>query len=396
MRALVNGDIGVVDGMVHLGDEAMFEVARDELQARGIRVVGVSAAPAESAARYGIDAVPRLGFAGLDRDAAAARSRMLVAAASEPAGLPSDDPAAPALAALRDADGLVVAGGGNLASRWPVHIHERGTLVAMAAASGVPVAVSGQTLGPDLDPADAEAVAGMLRSSALVSARESASHALARSWGVDARLGVDDASFLAWHEPRATRVVVVSLSGWFAGRPGAATEVALAALIDRAADTAGGPVRFHAHFGPVDAGAAPRGDAAVHERVRALMRTPSETVPIGDARSAAQLARSAALLVTSRYHPAVFAAPAGVPVLGVSADGYTEVKLRGALGQWTNPEVLSLDDLAARGADALATLWAARAEIAAAAASRLPAHRAAASGWWDAVAATFGAARSPG
>ena len=60
VRLLSLGDIGVSDGMMHIGDEAMFEALRDEMRARGAELIAVSAEPAESADRYGIDAVPRI------------------------------------------------------------------------------------------------------------------------------------------------------------------------------------------------------------------------------------------------------------------------------------------------------------------------------------------------
>ena len=69
VRLLSIGDIGVSDGMMHIGDEAMFEALRDEMLARGVELVAVSSEPAESADRYGIAAVSRVGFAGLSRDA---------------------------------------------------------------------------------------------------------------------------------------------------------------------------------------------------------------------------------------------------------------------------------------------------------------------------------------
>ena len=58
MRVVALGDVGVIDDMMHIGDEAMFQAANDELAARGVDLVAVSSAPAETAARYGIDAVP--------------------------------------------------------------------------------------------------------------------------------------------------------------------------------------------------------------------------------------------------------------------------------------------------------------------------------------------------
>ena len=386
MSVIVIGDIGVVDGMMHIGDEAMFEAAATELSARGVDVVGVSSAPDESAARYGVGAVPRLGFAGLDRAAAAARSELLVAAASGRLALPTGDPATAVVEAVQAATGVLVAGGGNLASRWPVHIHERGTLAAMARSLDLPVVVSGQTLGPDLIDTDAAAVRELLGTAALAAVREPTSAALAASWDVPVRLGVDDASFLGGDGADERSGIVVSVSGWFDHRPPAEVEASVARLIDHAASVVGGPVRFHAHFGPLDADAEPRGDAALHERIRAHLTAPSEVVPTGDSLHSAALARSAALLITSRYHPAVFAAPAGVPTLGLVADAYTQIKLSGVLGHWGEPATATLDELDTRARTLVEGLDAARPRIRDEADARRPAHRAAYTAWWDDVA----------
>lgn len=384
MRALVIGDVGVLDGMFHVGDEAMFEVACRELASRGIGAIGVSANPTESAERYGIAAVPRLGFRGLDRAAAAARASTLL-----DGDLAPDDPARATLAALRESAGLVIAGGGNLASRWPEHIVERATLAELARRAGLPVVVSGQTLGPDLDDGDEDVVRALCAGAAATRMREPDSLARVRGWGLPARLGVDDASFLD-DSPSGGGGIVVSLSGWFAGRDATATEADLAATLDHLAVESGLPVTFHAHFAALDAGDS-RGDSAVHERVAARMSTRASIVPTRDSRHSAAVARAADLLVSSRYHPVVFAAPAGVPVLAVHVDRYTEIKLRGALGHWGDVAPVDLSAgaprLAAAGLDALAR----RDAIAADADARRPAHRAEAAAWWDVVAAALGA-----
>lgn len=386
MSVLIIGDVGVLEGMFHIGDEAMFEVAVGELAARGIRAVGVSSNPSETASRYGIPAVGRLGFTGLDRDAATVRSRHLLAVASGQAQLDAGDPAQELFAALDDVHGLVNAGGGNLATRWPVHIFERATLAGIARRRGLPVVVTGQTLGPDLDAPDDAVIARMLREAALVGVREPHTAELVASWGTAATLNVDDATFLGFDEyvPSPTRAgVVVSLSGWFAGRPAEQVEQGIAALLDEAARTVG-PVSFHAHFGPLDAGDA-RGDAALHERVRARMSEPAAVVPTGDSRAAAALVRDAALLVTCRYHPAVFAAPAGTPVLALSADRYTSIKLGGALGHWGQHQVVDLDELG-EAPTRLHALLAEAQTIDEETARRLPGHWAASRAWWDRVA----------
>ncbi len=150
----------------------------------------------------------------------------------------------------------------------------------------------------------------------------------------------------------------------------------------------GGPVRFHAHFGPLT-GTQPRGDAVLHEEVRARMRTPSTVVPTGDVAHAASLARSSALLITGRYHPAVFAAPAGVPVLGLVTDDYTAVKQRGALAHWGQDATVPISAADVDGIPRLHALLKDRERIADEARARRPRHRADYDAWWDAVADTF-------
>lgn len=393
VRLLSIGDIGVSDGMMHIGDEAMVEALRDEMRARGVELVAVSAEPAESAARYGVDAVPRIGFAGLNRDDAEDRMREVVAAAKHPSLLGTDDPARAVIEAIADTDGVVVAGGGNLASRWPVHIYERATLARIAGELGRPVVITGQTFGPDLEPHDRTLLSRALQNARLVGVREKTSLALARELGVVARLGVDDASFLGDRDPGADEDadaprsgVLVSLSLSLGGARRDETVAGIARLVDRAAELTGESVAFHAHFGRLDSAAPARGDAVLHDEVRAQMSAPSRVIPTGDPRAAARLARSSALLITGRYHPAVFAAPAGVPIVGLVADDYTRIKQLGVLGHWGQDGIAPLADTAGAGAAVLDQVWSARERIADAAAEREPRNRAEAALWWDRVA----------
>ena len=392
MRVVALGDVGVIDDMMHIGDEAMFQAAHDELAARGGNLVAVSSVPEETAARYGVDALRRIGFDGLDRAASEQRLDDVLALAEGRSTLAADDSARAVVAAVAAADGVLIAGGGNLASTWPLHVYERAALAGIAARLGRPLVVSGQTLGPDLRGRDRELVAELLRSARLVGVRESASHLLVSDLGVDARLGVDDASFVTWPTQRAAPEpdgVLVSLSLSLGRAPRDETVARIAALVDAAADATAGPVRFHAHFGQLT-GARPRGDAVLHEEVRARMRTPSTVVPTGDVAAAASLARSAALLITGRYHPAVFAAPAGVPVLGLVTDDYTAVKQRGALAHWGQEATVPISAADVDGIPRLDWLVRHRERISAEARTRLPAHRAAFDAWWDSVAAALG------
>lgn len=391
MRIVTIGDVGVVDDMMHIGDEAMFQAARDELGSRGAEIVAISSDTADTAARYDVDAVARIRFDGLDREASEARLAAVWALAEGRDSLPDDDPARAVIAAVHSADGVLIAGGGNLASTWPLHVYERAALAGIAGRLGRPVVVTGQTLGPDLRGRDRELVGEMLRAARLVGVRESASHRLAAEFGVRARLGVDDASFVALTTMDAAAPregVLVSLSLSLGGASRTETVQRVATLVDAAADTVGGPVRFHAHFGAL-AGHSPRGDAVLHEEVRARLRTPSTVVPTGEVTAAASLAHSSALLITGRYHPAVFAAPAGVPVLGLVTDDYTAVKQRGALAHWGQDATVPIAAADSDGIPRAHSLWKSRDDIAATSAVRRTTHHAETTQWWDAVAAEF-------
>lgn len=395
MRLVAIGDIGIVDAMMHIGDEAMFEALSDELGARGAEIVAVSSAPDESAARYRGASVGRIRFDGLEREASERRLAAVVASASGASSLPEDDPAWGVITAVAEADAVVIAGAGNLASTWPLHVYERAALGGIARAFGKPLAITGQTFGPDLRGRDRELVAQLARSAALVGVRETASQALAAEFGVDARLGVDDASFLGF--PIGSGVsatagtpdgagVLVSLSLSLGGAPRAETVERVARLVDAAAETVGGPVVFHAHFGAA-AGTDPRGDAVLHDEVRERMQSASTVLPTGEPRAAADAARRAGLLITGRYHPAVFASPAGVPVLGLTTDGYTVVKQRGALAHWGQSATVPIARADADGIPHLQSLWTDRERLFDEAAARRPAHRGAAAEWWDRIAA---------
>ena len=402
MRVVVIGDVGVVDGLVHLGDEAMFDALVGALRARGVTsMVGISNAPAETSARYGIDAVCRIGFSGARAEMESRFDRVLRCSDGERV-LPADDPVWTVIDAVSDADAVVVAGGGNLASNWPMHVFERAALGAIAERRGRPLVVTGQTFGPRLDPADRELVASLLRSARLVGAREPASAQLARRLGVSgARLAAnrDDATFLgAADDParpvgprRPDGVILVSLSVHLGGLPRARAVPGLAASLDRLADRTGLPVAFHPHFGSLD----PRrieGDEVLHHAIRDRMRTDVELLQTGTPRSAAQLARGAGMLVTSRYHPAVFAGPTGVPIAALAADDYTRVKLRGATGWWDQRSVIDLADAAstAAGASALTRVWEGRLGTRAAAARLRGGAERAASDWFDRIRAALG------
>jgi hypothetical protein len=88
------------------------------------------------------------------------------------------------------------------------------------------------------------------------------------------------------------------------------------------------------------------------------------TVAPSTAVASAALARTAALVLTSRYHPAVFATSAGVPTIGIPVDDYTRVKLTGALENGAQSGILPIGELVAgAGPGVVMAVWEARAGI---------------------------------
>jgi polysaccharide pyruvyl transferase WcaK-like protein len=381
MTIVAIGDVGVLDDMVHIGDEAMFEHFVHAMHDRRVEVIGLSANPAETAARYGIDAISRIGFTG-SRAEMTERMRRVLAA-----DLPPDDPAHAVIAAVRASTGVVIAGGGNMASTWPLHIYERATLGLLAHAAGVPLVVTGQTIGPALIDADAELVAGLLSSAALVGLREGASLALCESLGVPANLLhrlPDDASFLrADGDVPSSPYALVTLAAHLADHDREAVVSAIATLLDDVVSTTGLEIVFSPHFGSLDG--RERGDSVMHTAVRGRMRAGTREISAASAAASAALARGAGLVVTSRYHPAVFAVSEGVPTIGISVDDYTAIKLEGALGTFGQHSVLSagsLDD----GSRMLRSVWDDRLGIRARGLALAAEQRQLADAWFDEIA----------
>ena len=384
------GDIGVIDGMIHIGDEAMFEAFVDEMRRRGIsRFTGISSVPAESADRYGIDAIERIGFGG-DRAANEARMRAVIRTAEGSNELDPADPARAVIAAIAGSDGVAVTGGGNMASIWSHHVFERATIGAIAAALGKPLVVTGQTIGPELDRDDAGLVHDLLASAELVGLREPSSVQLCRALGLsNLTPTVDDASYLVAEPSERSDpgdYCLVSLASHVGDADRDAVVSAVAAMLD------GIPldIVFLAHFGALDP-AVSRGDSVMHDRVIAAMTTPARVIAPTDSPTAARLARGAGMVVSSRYHPVVFAVPAGVPTIGIPVDDYTGVKLRGALGNFGQQGVLPVQQLLdGEGPATAERVLANRTTISNDAARLSEERRAASTQWWDRVAATFG------
>ncbi|SDH81332.1 polysaccharide pyruvyl transferase family protein [Agrococcus jejuensis] len=396
MRVLIIGDVGVQDGALHAGDEAMLAEAVRQLRARGAtEVLAVSSTPDDTAARYGVVALPRLGFSlarQADETQLEARLDALTRAGEgERGALQRDDPAHAVLDAVATCDLVVVAGAGNLSSLWPHHVYERAAIVRIATALSRPVVVSGQTVGPTLSERHGALVREMLRAARLVGVREAASAALLAR--LDDALApaatYDDALAIAGEAPaglpeRFCAATVPPSTGLW---PRDRVVEAMAALLDHVVERHDLDVVLVPHVAPLDGSL--DADAATHADVVGAMRHAQRVTslgPVEPAQTAAVVAASS-LVVSARYHPVVFGLASGIPSVGVTVDEYTETKIAGAL------EAHGLGDLtvpviAAATGDAAAIVDAAMAIDRAELVARGEHARAEMERWWDAVAAT--------
>ena len=402
MKVLLMGDIGA-DVDFHVGDEAMLEGALRELRSRlTVDFTVISADPAASAARYDVRSIDRLGFAALaDRASRDDRlDRIVAAARGHAALLEADDAAWPVIETVADSDAVVIAGGGNLNSSFVEHVYERAALAALCDVFGTRLVVSGQSLGPALTARDAELVGGILASARLVGAREAESFALALELGARADTvfhTIDDASFLGTDDAAAVpdsvierlgltknKYVVLSFPEYGGVESPAELATALKQLISDVKSVTKLKVVLVPHQGSLD------GAASVHDdAMTARLQGPGVLVaPLLVPSEVAALTGGAALSISARYHPAVFALSAGVPAIGVWLDDYTRRKITGALenfgaGAYAVPVSAIHTGLLRRLVE---STWAERAPIRAALVAAAGARREDAAAWWDAVA----------
>lgn len=249
--------------------------------------------------------------------------------------------------AIATMDAVVVSGGGNLNSRYGWLLYERAAAVRAAEHAGVPVYVTGQSLGPVLNPEDAQVLERMLRTARSVTVREHSSLAWCRERGIDARLSVDDATDYLVDSPARTLHYAEGVSAgqaqdelperYVCVTVNECTEQQaqqIARLLDSMwREHSYAPV-FLSHFG--DPQNPESGDIQVHQRIAEQLSpsTPATLLPILHADQSVTVHRGAAFTLTSRYHPAVFSAAAGIPVLALVPDAFTQMRVGGALRQY--------------------------------------------------------------
>ncbi len=317
----------------------MGHAAADELLARGVsETLILSRNPDQTIHNFGAPAVATLQFPWPPIDRERYLGEIIRVLAGERDALPDHDQIFAFIDAIRDCDAVLIAGGGNMNSSYGWLLYERAALALVAGALHKPLVISGQTLGPTLIEADRAVLSSMLNSASLVGLREATSYALARELVPDQEKVVhtlDDASFLA---PSASATapdapyIAVSFSTNTGDVQAELFYETLANALDELVDHTGWHVLFIPHMG-VDLEADQ--DLAAHENIASRLRTRNVfTCGMRPAREVAGLTSGAQMVLTSRYHPAVFAAAAGVPVVALAVDDYSDSRITGALDNW--------------------------------------------------------------
>lgn len=346
----------------HVGDEAMLEanIALFRRLLPGCRIA-VAAGPEWDGSRLKVEAVPRLEF---PRDSETARDTLLQ----------TPDPAHPAVRAALACDALIISGGGNLCGTWPHHICERLAMARLAASHGAPVILLGQTLGPAFRERERALVSELLRLSAWVGIRETYSYALALELGAahdTLSYQPDDATFLAPERAPADVLEKLGVNGtqpWIAVTVHPIGEMSVhnpviaqfASSLRSLAKATAAHLVFLPHVAFENRGDTPD-DAEFGALIaRALYENPPLRIaPILPAAQALWLTQQAALVISTRYHPLVFALAASVPALAIWSDEYTRKKSQGALIHARRPaDAMPLEDmLAGRLAAKAIEMW---------------------------------------
>ena len=397
-RFLLIGDVAGAEAY-HVGDEGMLEANLEHLRelVPGAQFTVISGDPDWTAKTYDTAAIEPIGFPAADVDPAVPEKRfetLIEAALSEtiPTGFDRGRQAQVVLDAIQEADAVVISGGGNLNSTWPEHLYERLALLALAERLDTPAVVLGQTLGPQLSEVQKQRLVECLQAVRLIGVRESASYQLLEKLGVPTELvefQLDDAVLLGRNfVPKAPRAelqrpyLALTLCGEIEGMN------SLAAQVESLAEAMEADIVFVPHAGEPDQ------DRDVGARFGEALqaKTRFHLLEVLPAREVAAITGAAEMVVSTRYHPLVFAAAAGVPSLGLSVDLYTRQKLTGALAHaglksWVMPIELGVGGLLQSAGD---ELWQRRNELRGHLAEQLPRWEAMHARHWQRVVGVLG------
>ena len=388
----------------HVGDEAIATMSTRRLRARGHEVVRLSRhekyGPGGSAPQ---ESIPALVFPWPLEDRGRYLGEIRRVLAGEHGALPPEDKLFGIIEHLRGVDALVIGGGGSLNSRYGWLLDERLATALIARTLGKPVVLTGQSLGPELSPADRESARELLELCTLVGLRDVHSIRIARDLCPDHPALVqtlDDAVGLglpAQGEDHEVDPGLLSVTLGGDGDPLPREDyIALAcAVIEELVQRTGARVELVPHMADPDHGG---GDLALHHEVAAQLSIPATVLPIELDTDAAAHTTRAGWVFSTRFHPVVFGTAAGSSVLALPLNRYGHTRMDGAmrnagLAGAAVPAAALWDPVSAGPSSLVAplveALIARREEEHAHLASARPRLLGAAEAWWDRVSAAL-------
>lgn len=327
----------VDQSVYHVGDEAIATMSTRRLRARGHEVVRLSRhekyGPGGSAPQ---ESIPALVFPWPLEDRGRYLGEIRRVLAGEHGALPPEDKLFGIIEHLRGVDALVIGGGGSLNSRYGWLLDERLATALIARTLGKPVVLTGQSLGPELSPADRESARELLELCTLVGLRDVHSIRIARDLCPDHPALVqtlDDAVGLglpAQGEDHEVDPGLLSVTLGGDGDPLPREDyIALAcAVIEELVQRTGARVELVPHMADPDHGG---GDLALHQEVAAQLSIPATVLPIELDTDAAAHTTRAGWVLSTRFHPVVFGTAAGSSVLALPLNRYGHTRMDGAM-----------------------------------------------------------------
>jgi polysaccharide pyruvyl transferase WcaK-like protein len=389
----------------HVGDEAIGHGEVLQLRGRGIDDIDLLTGDVIGTRRHfgaGVSAVPTVQFPEPPDDRERYFRAIKQVLAGDRSALPADDQMFALMDRLQQLDAVIIGGGGNLNSRYGWLLYERAAVAAVARHLGKPYVVTGQTLGPELSKIDRMVLTELLTGARLVGLRDQASLGLAKQLCPEhPNLGrcYDDATVLPAAEiPRADLApLVVTIADGFGLVERDRATWALAELTDLLSERMSCSATFVPHAAVPGQG---DGDESMHQSIAGRMRHEARCLPIQDALRTAALTAGAEVVLSTRYHPAVFGLSGGASLLPIIVDDYAGIRIDGALANWgLHGLSVQLENLVQAVDDparwSLVQRWvdgvlASRADLSRFTAAVKPEVEHAVAIWWDAVVAALG------
>lgn len=329
----------VDQSVYHVGDEAIASMSTARLRARGHEVLRLSRRE-----KYGpggeeaAGSLPALVFPWPLEERALYLDEIRRVLAGERDALPPEDKLFSVIEQMRGADALVIGGGGSLTSRFGWLLDERLATALVARHLGLPVVLSGQSLGPELTPPDRESARELLELCTLVGLRDAHSARLARELCPDhpallqslddaLGLGATDDGDAPGADPDPG-LLSVTLGGDGDPLPWEDYAAVATAVVEALALRTGARVELVPHMADPDLGG---GDLDLHEEVARRLSVPATALPLVRDTEAAARTAAAGWVVTTRFHPVVFAVGAGSSVLALPLNRYGIARMDGAL-----------------------------------------------------------------